>query len=268
LAPPLLHILFSPSAAGQLRTAFKKLGRSDRVIALFDDLSFGPIDPPDSNLRATWVDEELGWTDWARVGLEDQPFWSTALSDYPRRIVWVSRRSANEFSGFLELIWRLGDLPCDVVDLTDRGYASSRLGIIGEPIRTFGQVTAEEIIENDFIANLQNLSEEARRAYHDLWRGLRQENAALRIIGPDGQLRSAPITFFDDQLVSCMRLGQWMPAARVVGEVLGSFIDTGLYQVGDLVLAGRLATLADEGRIEAMGELPQLQGSQVRLPGG
>jgi hypothetical protein len=39
-------------------------------------------------------------------------------SDY-REVVWLSRRSAMEYAGFLEWLWRLGGAPCEVVDLTD-----------------------------------------------------------------------------------------------------------------------------------------------------
>jgi len=257
-----LHLVFSPSAAGSLREALSKLGRRDQVVALFDDLSFGPIDPPDPSLRAAWIEEELGWTGWDEV-VREEVFWTAAKSDAARPTVWMSRRSACEYAGFLEFVWRLGDRPCDVVDLTDRGYRTRFGG--DEPIRGFGQVTADEMIANDFISDLTPLSMEARESYRNLWRILREENAALRTFGPDGRLRSAAISFYDDELLAQVKPERWTRSARVVGEVLASFIDTGFSPVGDLVLAGRLAALADAGRIEATGDLPGLQGSEVRL---
>jgi hypothetical protein len=55
-----LHFVFSPSGADNLAEAFEQTGRNDQVITFFDDLSFGPINPPDSILRANWVESELG----------------------------------------------------------------------------------------------------------------------------------------------------------------------------------------------------------------
>ena len=61
-----LHFVFTTSGAGCLVQALRKAGQDDQVIACFDDLSFGPINPPDSSLRARWVENELGRTGLAR----------------------------------------------------------------------------------------------------------------------------------------------------------------------------------------------------------
>jgi hypothetical protein len=62
MAPAPLHVVFTPSGAGSLRQALADAGRDDQVISSFDNLSFGPIDPPDLLLRSKWVESELGWT--------------------------------------------------------------------------------------------------------------------------------------------------------------------------------------------------------------
>ncbi|MEH2524423.1 MULTISPECIES: DUF1835 domain-containing protein [unclassified Bradyrhizobium] len=41
-----LHFVFTRSGAGCLSQALKTAGRDAQIIALFDDLSFGPINPP------------------------------------------------------------------------------------------------------------------------------------------------------------------------------------------------------------------------------
>jgi hypothetical protein len=41
-----LHFVFTPSGAGCLSQALRTAGRDDQVISFFDDLSFGPINPP------------------------------------------------------------------------------------------------------------------------------------------------------------------------------------------------------------------------------
>jgi len=59
--------VFNPSAAAGLRDALRQSGRDERVVSLFDSLSFGPINPPEPELRRRWVEEELGYTAWAEV---------------------------------------------------------------------------------------------------------------------------------------------------------------------------------------------------------
>ena len=54
------HFVFTASGAGCLVQALRKAGLDDQVIASFDDLSFGPINPADPSLRAKWVENELG----------------------------------------------------------------------------------------------------------------------------------------------------------------------------------------------------------------
>ena len=41
-----LYIVFNPSAGAGLRDALRQSGRDERVVSLFDSLSFGPINPP------------------------------------------------------------------------------------------------------------------------------------------------------------------------------------------------------------------------------
>src|SRR5258707_9486637 len=111
-----LHILFNPSAAADLRRALENTGGEDKVIAYCDDLSFGPINPPDTLARSTWVDQVLGYSGWEELAPELEEFWAEALAHRPERIVWVSRRSALEFCGFLEWLRRTGESPFKLVD--------------------------------------------------------------------------------------------------------------------------------------------------------
>jgi hypothetical protein len=55
-----LHFVFTASGAGCLVQAIAKAGRHDQVIASFDDMSFGPINPAERSLRAKWVENEPG----------------------------------------------------------------------------------------------------------------------------------------------------------------------------------------------------------------
>lgn len=119
MAPSTLHIVFNPSAAAGLRDAQRQAGRDERVVSLSDCLSFGPINPPDPGLRTQWVKTELDYSGWEDVVNEATSFWREALSISERRIAWLSRRSAQEYAGFLEWLWRLDQDEIEVVDLTD-----------------------------------------------------------------------------------------------------------------------------------------------------
>jgi hypothetical protein len=119
MSQTVLHFVFTPSGAGCLSQALETAGRDDHVISFFDDLSFGPINPPDSSLRAKWVENELGRTGWDDVTAESERFWREAPSSDHRAVAWLTRRSAKEYAGFLEWSWRMRDASCEVVDLSN-----------------------------------------------------------------------------------------------------------------------------------------------------
>jgi hypothetical protein len=265
---PRLHIVFSMSAGANLRKALKQIGRDDRVIALPDDLSFGPINPSDANSRAQWMEAELGYTGWEEIIGGAQAFWTAAVSARNRRVVWMSRRSAPEYAGFLEFVWRLDNSLCEIIDLTEVTVIGTRK--VGEaPSRRLalglGLLPAYQILENNLLDRGQSLTEEMRDACLAIWKRLRGENAALRILDDNLALRSAPLSFFDEQLLSCAS-HRWMKAARIVGDVLAKFWDDARHQAEDLVLAARLRALVEGGVLKGQGDLSQIRFSEVRLP--
>jgi hypothetical protein len=215
LAASTLHIVFSQTAAGSLRQALRDAGRKDRVAGYFDNLALGPINPPDPQTRLHWMLEELrtGWErreeEWWHAK-EEEAFWKAALAEDVRRVAWVSRRSAPEYCGFLEWLWRLGDLPCEVVDFTNMPDGH-RL-----PAFSLAVLSPKEIAANAFWDRSEALDAIARSHCRRLWRHLRAENAPLRVVDADG-LRSAPITFFDQQLLSFAK-ASWQKSSRIIGE--------------------------------------------------
>jgi hypothetical protein len=64
------------------------------------------------------VEDVLGY-DWHDVVEESEQFWNRVLTTEKPRALWFSRRSATEYTTFLEGVWRLGDAPYNVVDITD-----------------------------------------------------------------------------------------------------------------------------------------------------
>jgi hypothetical protein len=107
------------------------------------------------------------------------------------------------------------------------------------------------------------LQQTTRRRYRDLWQRLRSENAPLRVIA-GGELVSAPISFFDTQLMSYVT-NDWQKVARVIGQTLVAEMD--VIQVGDIVLAARVRAMAQSGLLEIQGKSAlEMHDSLVRLP--
>jgi Protein of unknown function/Domain of unknown function (DUF1835) len=268
MTPSVLHIVFTPSGADSLRQALKNAGRDDEVISFFDDLSLGPINPPDSSLRSKWVENELGRTEWDDITAESERFWSEALSLEYRKVAWLSRRSAMEYAGFLEWVWRLGDVACELVDLTE--VTISRPPQHGPalppaPAPCVGLLSPDTIGKNDLWDLAEPLQMAVRDRYRDLWRQLRKENAPLRVLAGDTFV-SAPISFFDSLLMSHVT-DDWRKVAKIVGLVLAAQMDKRIFQTGDIFLAARINALAESSRLEIRGKSAlEMHFSEVRLP--
>jgi hypothetical protein len=236
--------------------------RRDRVVSTFDNLALGPINAPGLQTRLHWMEEELRLTGWECVFAEEEAFWRAALAEDGRRVAWMSRRAASEYCGFLEWLWRLGDLPCEVIDLTDMPVGSRHRAF------SLDLLQAEEIASSRLWDRAEPLDVAARERHHALWRRLRADNAPLRVVDADG-LRSAPITFFDRQLLSFAK-AHWQKPARIIGATMAEWVAPPMgpyFQAGDAVLAARLFALVEAGVLEGRGDLTDIRKSEVRLPG-
>jgi hypothetical protein len=279
--PPILHVVFTEFGAANLRQALSASGRDDVVISLADNLSFGPIDPADPEARRKWVEEELGFTGWPPTPEHDghgawkdvatkvRTFWDQSLLPRQRTIAWITRRSAMEYAGFLEWLWRLGDAPCEVVDLTEvrvlrhPSPGPTRLPVLAVSV---DMLSPDQIRENNLWDLGGPLQTTERSRYRDLWQLLRTENAPLRVIDGSKTLASAPITFFDPLLLSHVK-ANWLKVAKVVGDALVDRTSQDVFQVGDMVLAARIDFLRKNGILEFQGKSPfAMRFSEVRLP--
>ena len=263
-----LHIVFTPSGAGSLRDALDALGRDDRVVCPFDCYAFGPINPPDGARRAKWVADELDYAGWDNVVRETEAFWREALAEGERKVAWFSRRSAAEYSGFLEWLWRFGDRSCALIDVGEVVVTTPARGAAPAETRralSMGLLTARQIIASGLIDRAEVPAAATRAGYRETWRRLRSEDAALRVLGPDG-LVSAPIEHFDPLILS-RATDRWRRPARIVGDILADELSAALLQTGDLVLASRVRALIEAGSLEQRGDPLDVQRNEVRLAG-
>ena len=264
-AKPVLHIVFGMSAAGSLRKALELTGTAERVIGLPDDLSFGPINPPDAILRAAWINDELGYDFEEFSQLADQ-FWTDATSPLVFPVAWLCRRSTYELSGYLEFLRRIGNSPFGLVDITETEFETLR-GIPAhrEKFRVpgFGMVPHAQMIAANLIGSHVRPGLQAIESDRAVWNRLTAENTALRVF-ENARLISAPITHFDLLLHSCVT-AEWVKCAKVVGEALSEIMDSGFHQCGHLLLWSRMQVLGDDGTIELRGENREMRNCFARL---
>jgi hypothetical protein len=260
-APPTLHVVFNMSAAGTIRQALEQIGRRERVIGLPDNLSFGPIDPPSARSRWEWAEQWLD-CEYEEVAKMADLFWAEAKSPDIVPVVWVCRHCASEYAGFLEFVWRRADAPLGVVDATGPRFVGP--GQSGTRVaRSLGVMTRKEILDARPTDRQTTLRAQEIESYRATWRRLRKENAPLRIIDDTG-LVSAPISYFDDVLLSCAT-DAWGKAARVVGATMAKLWERPHGDSpSDMLLWARLLALADAGTLEISGDGSDIQQTLVR----
>jgi len=264
-----LHFVFTPSGAGCLLQALRKAARSDPVITTYDDLSFGPINSSDPHVRAKWVADELGAPNWIEICTDSERVSDDARAPNKRKIAWLTRRSAKEYAGFLDWLSRLGDAPCEVVDLSEATVPDQSEQETSQPgrlVMSVGMLHPDIICRERLWDLAEPLQEPARKRYQGLWQKLVVENAPLRVI--DGQtLVSAPISFFDSRVMSQAN-DKWQNAMRVVGKTLVGGPNKWIIEFGDTFVMGRLMALVKSGHLDFQGEPGgELRNSQVRLSG-
>ncbi|MBY6240434.1 DUF3658 domain-containing protein [Methylosinus sp. Sm6] len=257
---PSTHVIFNMSAAGSVRQAFSRIGRHEHVLGFPDNLSFGPIDPPSARLRHAWIENELGLDFGEVIQMADQ-FWAEAASSAALPVVWVSRLDAAEYSGFLEFVWRRGAAPFRVIVFTGLEYANNGGTIIAAA--SLGLVPPDHIVEARLFDRQKVLRPDKIEVFREMWRRLRQENAPLRVVDETG-LVSAPITHFDDAIVSCTSC-DWQKGALVVATTMSKLNARPLDRwPSDLLLWARVRALGEAGILEITGDGTEMRSTLVR----
>jgi hypothetical protein len=263
----MLHITFTWSGSGFLRQALRQMGVRQRVKVFPDDLSFGPIDPDDPEKRRVWAEANLRppddtlspsvelpplpplWDGSRSIADETKEFWASALGA-EACTVWFTPRVPSEYCGFLAWLERAGAKPYNVVDVTNERFSVDR-----KPVFGLGHADPAQFDYQSCIARAAPLEPEAREDYLRLWKALRGENAALRVL-IRGSLVSAPIDFFDEVILSRVP-STWRKVGWVAGDVSAALWDEHTRQGNDKIIMSRLFALAEARRIECKGDLSE-----------
>jgi hypothetical protein len=252
--------MFSSSAAANLRRALAQQDRFDLVVHLHDNFSFGPIDGAG---REHWADEVLGITNWHDITAGTAPFLEASCSSSIEPVAWFSRRDTQSHAGFLWWLGQRGDAPCRVMDITDLRITYNG---VGDPYLAVSPSLLSPADMGNLIDSHAPLENGHRAQHQAQWRALAADNAPLRVLDEQGSLASAPITHFDDLLLSCATIG-WCKMSLIIGQSLARSRKGDLAQVGDLILHSRLCELAESGVLEWRGDLHNVQKCELRLPG-
>ncbi len=260
-AGTVVHVVFGESAAGSLRQALAVWGMRAPVCCLIDDLSLGPLDPPDAEARARWFEEMLGYDLGYDLELEAivsaiEAFWAAVTSPDAWPIVWCSRRSAVEYAGLLELLRRRDSDGLQIVDVADDVFTRPNTSL------SFGVVRADEMIAHGLLDRAVTPEPAVVERQRAMWDRLGAENASLRLVGPDG-LVSAPISHFD-AMIAALATEEWQRSARIVGDANWRKDDGGFRQTGDQFVWSRLCALVDAGQLEGEGDFASMRTSWVR----
>ncbi len=268
MAGEVLHIVFSEAGAENVRNALEKASRRDEVAGMPDCLSLGPINPPDLQTRQAWLEQELTGNGYEDVYARTELFWNKVLTDKKPKVLWVSRRCAADYAGFLEAVWRLDGAPCSVIDVTDAAIVLNdpKTGATKRWLSLLGLVvmTEDYIVKSGLFDQAQPLTEERAKEYRGIWKRLREENAPFRIVNEKG-IASAPVTHFDKSLLSFVTTA-WQTSGQVAGAALTSVMNDDYFQLDmqGAILFARLQKLSANGLIETRGDVLQVNG-EVRL---
>jgi len=239
-----VHLAPNAASAASIRAALDAAGDGEaEVVAGCDDLSCGPIDQGDS--RAWWMTTFAG-----DMGRNQLRLWDSADQDLQRlvtdpdarMIVWVGRRSPQEYAGYLFLAERFRTRPLHVIDVTAPD-PDGETGVIGT-------VAALPPVRIDaYLGSERSLDDTEHDGPADQWSMLRTENTPFRAVSAATTLVSAPIDHFDSALLTHIS-SEPKPMTRVIAEAMGEHPQ----QVGDYVLQQRLIALIDAGVVSVEGD--------------
>lgn len=260
-----VHVTWGVSRAETIRDTLRFQGCEARVIALSGSLNFGPIDPPDPDVRQSWIRTVLRIDPYDdRLELEGP--WAHATSASVHPVYWVCMTDAAEQASFLEFAFRMDGRPFDIIDATGLEFVT-RDGVRAP--WSLGIMRGEDIVASCLIDKRRPCSHDEREIAAASWARLKRENAPLRVVR-DGRLVSAPLTYFDAALV-VQATADWEVAAKLIGRTLHhlSFeVEPSGQGVSDIVLFARVHALGDAGSLEIRGLGPGLRDYEVRLPAG
>ncbi|WP_348632405.1 DUF3658 domain-containing protein [Methanomicrobium sp. W14] len=265
---------FSESAGGMIKHSLGKNGNYAFTV-MPDDLGVGPLKKYDIDKRIDFFSgfcRESEYMEYAKTTKSLlKKFRDDISGEYEKKVLWFSRRSVQEYCGFLRFISEQDNSPQTyVIDLTDGVNSVDSGGICGStpykmvPAHT-GELNQEQIVKA--FEQVKCLKEAEKDYYTSVWKRLKKENANIRKLWRS-QIYSAPDCIYDRTIIKktkkLSREGKrWVPVTRIVGDVLGSINDE-CNQAGYALIFGRLIYLCDSGVLKDKGKRKSMRTLKVK----
>ncbi|HEY0627888.1 MAG TPA: DUF3658 domain-containing protein [Sphingomicrobium sp.] len=248
----MIHILFSPSAAGTLRQALRSRGIRDRVVDLTEWLDWGWIASDRVADRLRWFEEIAGF-DWAWLAECHSKFLTEVAADEDW-LTWIAPRSAQEQCGLFWFMHHSENPPSQII-VADYPLLGSRRGGIPQSLGELGPDLMGQLLDSG-----PRHEWDSWRFPRDKWSLLMDDAAVLRVTEND-VLQSAPSDHYDQWILSWCP-SDWTKWSRVVGNAMAHADQP----ISDLFLRWRLQKLIESGTIECNGELPAWDHPQPTEP--
>jgi hypothetical protein len=201
---------------------------------------------------------------WRRDADAEADFWRETLAPGGRRVLWLTRRCAQQVAGVMEWLRRAGDRPCDIIDYTYTLETPEPGARLIPPALNLYAMMPKEFRILELLPDAQPLDDARRHAWLQHWEVLRQENAPLRIIGLKG-LQSAPLDQFDPLILTVCR-PTYRKMARIVGECFLTYQDNfRLASMSDAVWGALVRDMVARGVLEAIGDVHSMRSCELRI---
>lgn len=266
MAVPVLHLCCGDSAAGVIRAG---LGLPDSaILTLRDDLAVGPLgdvddESPDARAafwRALLTDENRTAIEAGGGALADQlAAESAVLRRLPEAaskiVIWHGTGAAEQLM-LRRVLWALRDAATAVEEVA--------VGAELLPEARRRDMTAVAMLPPEDVpgAVARPVAPDRKARLATDWESLRADGGGLRH-HQDGTITTHPIDAHDGEILAAVG-PDWQPAARVIGQPMGTI--TGFFAT-DAFVFWRLRQLAAQGRVEFEGSPAAIRGCRVRRAG-
>ena len=260
-----LHVAPTDSAGGSLRMALRMAGEDgENVLPCLDDFSCGPVSSLSAEFRSRWWGQFSSWYTSSEAISRLAEFWSRLDACDGKLVLWFGRGKASELAFVHALIDRLRGRSIHLSDVTGHQYSFTRRmdgkQVVGGLAQAASHVNPEGLL--GLLGADREVSVQDLARFRTSWSTLVNENAPFRIVASES-LVSMPADHFDGALLRASST-DWTRVNQIVHRAM--FDDSAHLQVGDVLLRFRIATLVEQGRLQADGE--PLDNCRVRIPEG
>lgn len=238
-----LHVAFHPSGAGSLSHALSIATRNQRVVCLHDNLCLGRLASLEA--RAAWMYQIVDDEDFAQRAAWLEEAWRELLDPQTELIVWFGHRSAADLLGLFEVLARRGDRGVKVIDVCAVPLIMANGSVV--EVERLGEVSPRQL---SAMVNADRATDVPAAILHDaktLWPRLKEEDASLRLFGPDGRIASMQISHFDAAMIAEAST-VWIAHQQICGRLMDTRTDA--RDAGYPFLIERLFALTQEGALQ------------------